>query len=230
MKFCDVHIDGISRSTRLAYERDIIRLQKLMGYKVPAGEFDIVAFARVDEPRCVMDKLSTCKYSPGTQKNIIRSLCKYLEACGENAEDYRTMMSSIDLVAPTNPETDLLRNINMILSYSAHHPAIRFAAHVLLTRDTRLLTLKLSDVISVSTDTTSTNYIDIDQGLWFVSGKCYPVTSDFCTKVADLLKTPLFVVGCTDLDTTLKQFNQTIKDTLNYSYVAAAQLLTPSVP
>lgn len=226
MKFEDVPIAGISDSTKLAYKRDIIRLQKLMSYKAPSDEFDVASFTTIGESQRVIDNLAKCKYSSGTKKNIIRSLCKYLEAAGSDTSEYRTVLASIDAVPPI---TNILRNISMILTFPVYPPAIRFAAHILLSRDPRLLALTLSDLVAVTLDKTSNNYIDTEKHFWFVSGKCYQLPPGLYEKIAELLKQP-FIADGDDPVATLKVLDQIFSKAVDYSYTAAAHILAPCQP
>lgn len=226
MKFTDVIITDVSANTRVSYESDIKRLQKLMEYDCPTTDFCVDSFLADGEHLRMVSRMEDRKYSNATRKNMLRALCRYLRACGKDVSCYRTLMTSID-VTPVRDQEVLLKQLDVVSKFPKYAPSVQFACLVLLTLDPQLLSLKLPTVISVSKDSTQENYID-PSGVWFINDHCYNLPAGFYELVKDHLQSSFLVasdgtpVAITDA---IKAFNQVFKRAVGCSYDTAAQTI-----
>lgn len=130
---------------------------------------------------------------------------------------------------PTVHADELLSRLKLITRAQKIATEVRLLATILLTRDHNLYKIKVSDIVSTTNDHSSPNYIDTQEHIWYVNGKCY----DIPDTLIEIAKQNLdkYNTVCQDYtpmnrDTVAKTLNNAFKKAAEVTYAQAIQILT----
>ena len=171
----------VPSGTRVQYEGDIRRYQRMLGLYGEEFEYESILCSDPGEVlRGVRGSMS-----------ILRSLSKYVGACGGDVSRYRELMRAMDdvRVGRVVGELDveyvyecLGRNVRdeSVLS------GVRLLSYILLNGDARLYEISVSDM--VRTCGSGSIYVDVDVCRWYVGYRVYDLAGELCEYVCDQIR------------------------------------------